>query len=384
MSTKSDDNIDIEDEELGTPQITHPFDPQVIKIIHESVNLGSLIENLENNEIDLSPAFQRKSGLWSNIQKSRLIESLILGLPLPTFFFADETRFNEITGNNKSILLVVDGLQRLCTIQEFVIDKTLKLSNLEFLHDSHDGKKYDDLSREEQRKIKGSRITTSIIEEGNPPLVKFIIFRRINTGGLTLNEQEIRHALNQGLPADFLQDLAVSKEFIEATDGVIKTDRMLDREFINRFLAFYILGYDEKYSGDIELFLANGLNAINLENKNTIKDIKESFTRSMKCAITIFGNDAFRKPRSEKNQRRKALSKAIFDTLSVNLAKLTQAEVDVLILHKSTFLDKFNRLFLEDTEFFNSVSNATGTPKHVFFRFKKIREIILEVIENDY
>ena len=256
VNGQTEGNNEVEQEDLGPTSITHPFDPHLIKINFETINLGSIIENIENDEIDLSPAFQRKSGLWTDTQKSRLIESLILGLPLPTFFFAFETRPDNRTietsdnqhedkKNTKLMLLVVDGLQRLCTIKEFMIDKTLRLSNLEFLNETHDNASYDDLSREEHRKIKGSRITCANILEGNPPLVKFIIFRRINTGGLTLNEQEIRHALNQGKPADFLNKLARSREFLLATSKVIKSDRMLDREFVNRFLAFYMLG-DEK------------------------------------------------------------------------------------------------------------------------------------------
>jgi hypothetical protein len=260
VSASEDEKDGIEKEDLDPRDpILHPFDPQVIKIIPDSVNLGSIIENLENKEIDLSPAFQRKRDLWSDTLKSRLIESLILGLPLPTFFFANETKVDKETGEEKLMLVVVDGLQRLCTIQEFVIDKSLRLTNLEFLSKTHTGITYDQLTREEQRKIKGARITYSTILENNPPLVKFIVFRRINTGGLPLNPQEIRHALNQGVPAQLLKTLAESDEFIAATSKAIKTDRMLDCEFVNRFLAFHILGFEENYGGDIEFFLAQSL-----------------------------------------------------------------------------------------------------------------------------
>lgn len=376
------EKTDVEYEETGTSQITHPFDPQDIKIIPETINLGAIIESLENNEIDLSPAFQRKSSLWNNLQKSRLIESLILGLPLPMFFFAKETRQNADTGEKKTMWLVVDGLQRLCTVQEFVIDKKFTLSNLEFLNDTHAGKSYNELTREEQRKIKGARVTTSMIEEGNPPLVKFIIFRRINTGGLTLNEQEIRHALNQGIPATFLSKLAISKEFIKATNNVIKTERMLDREFINRFIAFYLLGYQSGYSGDIELFLANGLTSLNDLSVSKLEEIENAFLRSMDFSYRIFEEDTFRKPRTVESPKRKAISKAVFDTVSVNLAKLTIVELKKLEKNKILFLRKFKSIFINNSEFLDSVSNATGTPNHVYYRFNKIKEIIREVLEK--
>jgi len=373
----------IEEENLDPVNgIKHPFDPQLINIIPDNVNLGSIIENLENDEIDLSPAFQRKSDLWNNTHKSRLIESLILGLPLPTFFFANEKKIDMDTGKEKPMLVVVDGLQRLCTIKEFVIDKTLHLSNLEFLGETHTGKSYNNLSREEQRKIKGARITLSTIHENNPPLVKFIVFRRINTGGLPLNQQEIRHALNQGSPANFLTRLARSEEFISATGKSVKQDRMLDCEFINRFLAFYLLGHEDNYGGDIDLFLAEALVELSKKTEAEIEEIGNSFIKSMKCSIELFGDDAFRKPRTKSSPRRKAISKAIFDTISTNLAHLEDIDINKILKNKDYFSKKFEDLFSSNTEFTESVSNATGTPGHVFTRFNEIKKLISEVLSH--
>lgn len=381
VSAVEDERDGVEKEDLDPRDpILHPFDPQVIKIIPDSVNLGSIIENLENKEIDLSPAFQRKRDLWNDTLKSRLIESLILGLPLPTFFFANETVVDKDTGEEKLMLVVVDGLQRLCTIQEFVIDKSLRLTNLEFLSKTHTGKTYDKLSREEQRKIRGARITYSTILENNPPLVKFIVFRRINTGGLPLNPQEIRHALNQGAPAQLLKSLAESVEFTTATSNAIKTDRMLDCEFINRFIAFYILGFDESYGGDIEFFLAQALIALSEKNNEYIESIKFNFIESMNCTFLIFGEDAFRKPRTLLNPKRKALSKALFDCISVNIANLSPVQRKTLVHRKSKFLHDFNLLFDYNKEFVDSISNATGTQGHVKTRFEVIRKLIEEVL----
>ncbi|MFM5870255.1 DUF262 domain-containing protein [Aeromonas veronii] len=392
VNGQTEGNNDVEQEDLGPTSITHPFDPHLIKINFETINLGSIIENIENDEIDLSPAFQRKSGLWTDTQKSRLIESLILGLPLPTFFFALETRPDNRTietsdnqhedkKNTKLMLLVVDGLQRLCTIKEFMIDKTLRLSNLEFLNETHDNASYDDLSREEHRKIKGSRITCANILEGNPPLVKFIIFRRINTGGLTLNEQEIRHALNQGKPADFLNKLARSREFLLATSKVIKSDRMLDREFVNRFLAFYMLG-EKKYGGEIDLFLADALSQLSNMPDETFNAIERRFTKSMFYAFEIFGEDAFRKTKTKGSLKRKPISKALFDTISVNLARLDDIDLELLLKNKNYLVEEYDSLIQNDADFLRSISNATGTIPHVNIRFSKIHELIKKVIEK--
>lgn len=140
---------EIEQEDNDIEDIFGPFDPSAIDVDISVVNLGYLLEKLEYEEIDLQPEFQRASDVWSVVTKSRLIESVLLGLPLPSFYFSEDLETNK--------WLIVDGLQRLCAFTDFCIKKTLKLKGLQFLT-ALEGSTYNDLDRTQIRRIKRAHI----------------------------------------------------------------------------------------------------------------------------------------------------------------------------------------------------------------------------------
>lgn len=363
----------VEKEDLGTPKITKPYDPDKIKVDQQNVNLGYLIEMLENDEIDLMPDFQRSMDLWNETQKSQLIESLLLGLPLPSFYFSMDDKTNK--------WLIVDGLQRLCTFRDFIVDKNLSLTGLEFLED-FEGRTYNDLFREEKRKISGAKINFYVIEKQTPANVKFLIFKRVNTGGLVLTFQEMRHALNQGIPARFIKELAELEEFKKATCGVVKTKRMEDRDFANRFVAFYLLGYEDNYQGELDKFLYDGMARLAVLKKGERQKIKEAFKKSMALSYEIFGDDAFRKRYDINESRRRPISKAVFDTISVNLAWLTDEQQRALKMKKKEFRSELTEMFNTDKRFHNSISTGTGEKYKVLMRFKKIKSLLRKIIDS--
>jgi hypothetical protein len=367
----------IEEEDFGEEQITKPYDPNKIRIDHQNINLGSIIENLMHDEIDLNPDFQREGDLWSDSKKSQLIESILLGLPLPSFYFSED----ESSKNNQIKWQVVDGLQRLSTFKSFIIDKTLKLQGLEFLK-SYEGKKYEDLTREDARKISGFKVNIYIIDKQTPKNVKFLIFKKVNTAGLVLTAQEMRHALNQGVPTLLLKELANFEEFKKATCYSIPSKRQEDRDFTNRFVAFYLLGYNENYDGSLDEFLNIGMSKISELSNFEIEKLKSDFKKAMILSFEIFGIDAFRK-RFRLNDNRKPISKAVFDTLSVNLAWLSDFERVTLSSKKDSFSLKLIESFNNDDVFLRSTSTGTATKSNVKIRFEKIKSIIDSILNND-
>jgi hypothetical protein len=368
-------NADVELEKVdSTIQLMEkPFDPTMIKIDTKTPSLDTLIERIELKEIELETEsyFQRNPDLWDDTKKSRLIESILIQFPLPAFYF-------DGTENKK--WLVVDGLQRLSSIRSFVVDKTLKLTNMEFLTQLN-GKRYDDLGRDLQRIIKSTQVVVYIILPGTPTDVKYNIFKRINTGGLILVPQEIRHALFQGQPSKFIAELALTPSFVQATGHSIKTDRMLDRDFANRFLAFYHLGY-ENYQPDLDTYMSKAMASVNGLSSSQMANIKDAFNKSMVLNMEIFGKHAFRKFENI-NDGRSPINKALFDAFSVAFAKLSESDSLTLKSNRDEFLAAFISLLYADKDnaFFWAITSSTSDKYRVQYRHQKVQELINKFVK---
>ena len=356
--------------ERDDPQVTieHPFDPEKIKVRTTPLLVESLVARIEHDEIDLAPDFQR-SLVWDEKRKCRLIESLLLRIPIPVFYVAADEKENWA---------VVDGIQRISTIHEYLTDQ-FPLGQLEYL-DQLDGRTYSTLPRPMQRRINETQFVVNVIEPGTPEDVMFNIFRRINTGGMALNGQEIRHALHIGPVREYLKKLAGTQDFLEATRRSVKSDRMADRECVLRFLAFRLDIWEEYNTSDLDGYLGRAMTKINAMSEDARERIARDFEKAMRAASRIFGDDAFRKRYDIEDPRRRPISKALFEAWSVQLARCSAAEIEELVDKREEVRKRFIVLMNEDSDFDRAISYGTGTPRRVKKRFGAIAELTAEVL----
>lgn len=375
------DENSVEVENQGDAVISVPFNPNLIRIRRDPFTLGELIDKIQYHEVNFQTAFQRKKDLWDAGKQSRLIESVLLRLPLPSFYFDEIIENENSLENRKSIWQVIDGLQRCSAFNNFIVEKSLALTELEFLN--FKDYKFDDLPRELQRRIMQTPITVYVVEKGTPEEVKFNIFKRINTGGLILTPQEIRHAMNQGVAAECVAEMASDKkyQFREATCNIIKTDRMEDQDFVTRYVAFYLQGY-KSYQPDLDSFMTKGMGMIKKLSETERAQMKQRFGKAMEIAIRIFRDDAFRK-RTEvgPNVRRRPINKALFEVESVVFAKMTDVQLEKLVDNVREFKQRFINLN-RDEKFRYAISSGTGQKDSVSKRYLDFIEIVQQSINE--
>jgi hypothetical protein len=374
------DNIPLELQEieatdetsLETQDIKVPFNPKDINIIIESKTIGQLVSRLKDGAIDMNTEFQRKGNLWDDGTMSRLIESILLRFPLPIFYFDAE---------NEDCWLVVDGLQRLSCFQRFMVDKTLKLRDLEILTD-YKNKSYDELDKTMQRRILETNIITYLIRPGTPKNVKYNVFRRINTGGLMLSPMEIRHALNQEgatpesqSPAIYLQNLSENSQFRDYIR--VQDKRMQDRELILRYVAFSVFDY-KKYEKPLNSFLDKAMEEIGKKTNEELRRIEQRFFRSIQTCNLLFGRQMFSRSIAFSDNKI-MLNSALFEVWTSQLARLDALQLRNLETNRTRLLEKYKELF-QDVRFDKSVTQGTADYGQVQERFSKIETLINQFI----
>lgn len=357
--------IETEDTSSGE-EITIPFSPSDISLSTPPMNMGDLIDRIQYRWINFGTEYQRSANLWSEEKQSRLIESILLGLRLPAFYF------EEVSKDNWKI---IDGLQRCSTIKNYCVDNSFSLDHLEFLAPKFKGKKYSELSFETIRDIRMLPVTVNVLHAGTPDRVKYILFKRLNTGGVELTTQEIRNAMFQGKAIDIVNKLAKNPSFKKATDPRMPVKRMQPQDFVSRFIAFYLQDY-HSYLPDLDSFINTSMERLrdSLDDEQTNK-MEKDFIAAMELANDIYGSDAFRK-RDDFSSPRRPLNRAYFEVISTTFAKLSESDRNELLNKKDLLINNSVVLMQQSKAYNNSFSGGTGQKDSVIRRFSFYEEIV--------
>lgn len=371
-----------------------PFDPEQISIDTKVVPMDTLIRRILQGSIRLAPAFQRNV-VWDLERKSRLIESMMLNIPLPMFYVAADEKGNWD---------VVDGLQRLTTIKNYILGEDFlksreesqrgrgfRLASLEFWGSEFDNKTFKELDTDIVNRILETEFRFTIINPGTPEVVKRNIFKRINTGGMPLTLQEIRHALYQGQSTNILLELSHNQQFQFATGGSVDDSRMAARELVLRFLSFSLRSHkDYSKASEMDTFLSDTMRIMNvLPNPsqsdllkifktkpyptiryNDIPSLKRRFITGMQRSFEIFSNHAFR--RSAGGQRRSPINKTLFEVWGNLLSDLTSDQHALLKKNRVSFLNQYESTLLSDAGFIDIISRDSWKYTAVQNRYDKL------------
>lgn len=343
-------------------ELNASFDPSKIKMDSKVQSIYTLMSRVKHNEI-LTPAYQRKS-VWNNDNKSRLIESLLVRIPIPVFY---------IDATNEDKWKIIDGLQRITALKEFLIDRTLTLSGLEYI-ESFNGLSYSDISRPYIRRIEETEVTVVFINQGTPDNVKFNIFKRINTGGSPLTPQEIRHALNDGKPTVLLNELA-DWDIISNFWGT-DNDRMEINALVLRGFGYLLLDHNIIFEMKIEDYLDLAMGKISNLTDPKLKELRDIFKESIVDLVDIFGGAVFRKKSSQDN-RKKPINKNIFETWMAVVLNFNHYERKKLLSQKNKVIEIFDQL-QDDSKFNYAISSRKPESMHTRHNMlsEKLRDII--------
>lgn len=351
------------------PTIERPWDPESIRVSTKNFSFRNVLDMIEEGDLELAPDFQRNR-VWKAAQKSSLIESILLQIPLPAFYFAEDS---------EGMLRVVDGLQRLSTVKQFVRDgdgDTFALTGLEYLENAK-GKRFKQLPAPWQRRIYNTQIVVHVIDPTTPTGVKYDIFKRINTGGSPLNHQEIRHCMSKQRSRDFLHRCTHMHEFDVVTNGKLRDHvRMNDREMVLRFCAFSLLGEDAYHESPfraMDPFLEEATERLDDEQQvpdSQLDDLQERFRRAMVNAAEVFGEHAFRKWPYNSGWL-SPINRPLFETWSVVLSR---HEVEDVRARRLEIAQEARGLMTADQDYMAAITSSTGDPRKVAYRFDRTAE----------
>lgn len=342
----------------------------------------TLNNQLTRGNIDLFPKFQRRDA-WSNKAKSKFIESLILGLPIPQIILAEKQ-------NLRGKYIVIDGKQRLLTIRRFFSEdkdddfKPLRLVGLDILTNLN-GKTFKKIKEEVQfneelTQIENQSIRTTIIKNWPNEAFLFTVFLRLNTGSIKLSPQELRQALHPGGFIDFADDFSISSSGIKKMLNLSKPDyRMRDVEIVIRYFAnkYYL----KSYEGNLKKAFDNTVKLLNskweVDKDKIIKDAND-LNDAILFSIDLFGGERQAFSKWLGNTFQNNFNRAIFDIMVYYFS--VPEILEEAKMKKDEILISFKKLCMEDEDFLSSFEHTTKSMENTFKRITTWGEALSSIL----
>lgn len=344
-----------------------------IKIERDQYSIFELKRKYDKGKILMDPSFQRNF-VWKPKQKSELIESVIMGIPLPLIYLAEDKRGD---------LVVVDGRQRLTTFIDFLSNK-FRINHLKILKKLN-GKNFKDLEDEFPEyafAVEDYQLIIEVIKYPTPDRVRFDVFDRVNRGGTILNKQEMRNALYQGKSTELLAKITKSDAFQNATGNCVSNERMKDSYIVLRAIAFLLL-FDEKlvdsngnkvtYKSDMEDLLGKTMDYLNGLTDIEISNMEQEFSNIMNNIYLDFGDNAFRM--SGTLDKKKPINMTLFETI-VYLYHLLDDKWE-----PNCAVDAITNL-KNDSSFVKLLKSSIDSKKGVENRFKRMIDLYGEIVHD--
>src|SRR3972149_988120 len=356
-----------ESEALEVPELkrtcyTEQGDPEI----------ESLYRKWKDGDLDIQPDFQR-GFVWDIIKASRLIESILLDIPLPVIYLSQEKDDREY---------VIDGQQRLTSFFSYIdgklpdpqlpFGKDFKLNSLNVFTELI-GKYFKDLPKELQKKIRYYKIRTiTFIKESEQDL-KFEVFERLNTGSVSLNDQELRNCIYRGKYNDLLWELSEDKTFRELLRIKKPEKRMRDVELVLRFASFFHSTYIN-YKPPIKKFLNSDMEKYRSISEKDAQNLKIAFKNSISIIKSLLNENAFKRFHKGNERQpdgyweKKQFNASLYDILMDSFARLDK---NTVYQHLDSIREAYIELMTNDQDFIDSIELSTSSTQAIQTRFKK-------------